>query len=166
VEPLGGKWRQLVGKVGEWYVVRRHLEGCSPRLCRLSTDGLAPASKYWTYRSHASVYGPSKPSSWSPTGAWLTPTTSLVGSGEKLSTDPRVYQPTCCGLCREPFFSGVVGSIQICQRPINDCYMWTTWDMYGLGPYADWAWKACVVLVRFSPVGCTSIQITATLEYK
>jgi hypothetical protein len=34
-------------------VVSRHLQGCSPCLCRLRTDGLAPVSKYWTYRSHA-----------------------------------------------------------------------------------------------------------------
>jgi hypothetical protein len=49
---LGGaireKWRQLVGKVEEWYVANRHLQGCSPRLCRLRTDGLAPTSKYLT----------------------------------------------------------------------------------------------------------------------
>jgi hypothetical protein len=39
-----GKWRQLVGKVGEWYVASRHLQGCSPHLCWLKTDGLAPTS--------------------------------------------------------------------------------------------------------------------------
>jgi hypothetical protein len=44
--PLGGKWRPLVGKVGEWYMENRHLQDCIPRLCRLRTDGLAPASKY------------------------------------------------------------------------------------------------------------------------
>jgi hypothetical protein len=44
--PLGGKWKLLVGKVGEWFVESRHLQGCSPRLCRLRTDGLALASKY------------------------------------------------------------------------------------------------------------------------
>jgi hypothetical protein len=43
---LRGKWRQLVGKVGEWYVASRHLQCCSPRLCQLRTDGLAPVSKY------------------------------------------------------------------------------------------------------------------------
>jgi hypothetical protein len=37
-----GKGRQLVGKVRECYVKNRHLQGCSPRLCRLRTDGLAP----------------------------------------------------------------------------------------------------------------------------
>jgi hypothetical protein len=54
------------------------------------------------------------------------PTDSFVGSGEKLGTDSRVGQPTCCGLCKEPFFSGAVGSIQICQHLTKDCYMWTT----------------------------------------
>jgi hypothetical protein len=29
------------------------LGDCSPRLCRLRTDRLPPASKYWMYRSHA-----------------------------------------------------------------------------------------------------------------
>jgi hypothetical protein len=55
--PLGQKGRQMVGKVGEWYVKSRHLQDCSPHLCQLSTDGLAPTSKYWTYRSHASDMG-------------------------------------------------------------------------------------------------------------
>jgi hypothetical protein len=31
---------------------------------------------------------------------------SMVCSGEKLGADPWIDQPTCCGLCREPFFSG------------------------------------------------------------
>jgi hypothetical protein len=34
----------------------------------------------------------------------FVPTASLVGSGEKLGMDPRIDQPACCGLCREPFF--------------------------------------------------------------
>jgi hypothetical protein len=52
VGPLGEEWRPSVGKVVEWYVESWHLQGCSPRQCRLRTDGLATASKYWTYRSH------------------------------------------------------------------------------------------------------------------
>jgi hypothetical protein len=46
VGPLGGKLRSLVGKVRECDVESRHLQGYSPHLCRLWTDGLAPASKY------------------------------------------------------------------------------------------------------------------------
>jgi hypothetical protein len=33
--------------------------------------------------------------------------------------------------------------------------------MYGLGRYANQAWKLCGVLVRFSPAGCMSIRIAA-----
>jgi hypothetical protein len=33
---------------------------------------------------------------------------SLVGSGEKLDTDPQIGQPACYGLCREPLFSRAV----------------------------------------------------------
>jgi hypothetical protein len=55
VGPIGGKWRPSVGKIWEWYVESRHLQGCSPRLCQLRTDGLASASKYWMYWSHAGV---------------------------------------------------------------------------------------------------------------
>jgi hypothetical protein len=69
---IGGKWRLPVGKVGEWYVKSRHLQGCSPRLSRLMTDRLAPVSKYWTYRSHTGVYGHSKPSSLLLTDVWLS----------------------------------------------------------------------------------------------
>jgi hypothetical protein len=48
----------LVGKVREWYVASRHLQGCSPCLCRLRTEWLVPASKYWTYRSQAGDMSP------------------------------------------------------------------------------------------------------------
>jgi hypothetical protein len=40
------------------YVASQHLQGCIPRLCRLRIVRLAPVSKYWTYRSHASDMGP------------------------------------------------------------------------------------------------------------
>jgi hypothetical protein len=165
VGPLGGQWRPLVGKVGEWYVESWHLQGCSPRLSWLRTNGLVPASKYWTYQSYAGVYGPSKPSSRMSTEAWLSPTASMVSSGEKLGMDPWITQPGW-GLCWEPFFLGAVDlfkSVDDCEK---DCYTWTAWDMYGLEPYVDWAWKVCDVLVGFSSVGCTSIRITVTLRYE
>jgi hypothetical protein len=41
----------------------------------------------------------------------------------------------------------------------------TMCDTYGHGPYADRAWKACGVLVRFSTAGCTSIRIAVTLLF-
>jgi hypothetical protein len=58
VGPFGRKSRPSVEKVGEWYVESWYLQGYSPCLCRLRTDGLAPTSKYWTYRSYADVICP------------------------------------------------------------------------------------------------------------
>jgi hypothetical protein len=45
------------------------------------------------YRSPADVYGPSKPSSMLFTDAWLKPTASLAGLGEKLRQVLRTTQP-------------------------------------------------------------------------
>jgi hypothetical protein len=127
---------------------------------------VAPASKYWTYRSHAGIYGPSKPSSRHQQMLGFVPTASMVGSGEKLDTDPRIGQPAYCGLCREPFCLGAVALLNSVDDFTKDCYMWTMWDTYSRGSYTDQEWKACGVLVGFSPVGCTSIRIIATLGYE
>jgi hypothetical protein len=43
------RWKEggpSVGKVRDWCVESQHLQGGSPHLCRLRTDGLASASKY------------------------------------------------------------------------------------------------------------------------
>jgi hypothetical protein len=53
-------------------------------------------------------------------------TASLVGSGEKLGTDPWINQPTCCGLCREPFFSGAVALLNSVDDYMKGCYSLTT----------------------------------------
>jgi hypothetical protein len=49
-----------------------------------------------------------KTSSLPSTNGNFTPITSMAVLGEKLSTDPQIGQPTCCGLCREIFFSRAV----------------------------------------------------------
>jgi plasmid stabilization system protein ParE len=74
------------------------------------------------------------------------PPTSLASSGEKLGTNPRIGRSTCRGLCRERFFLGVVGSVQICRRLVKGYHVW--------GPLAG---SVRVVLVMFSPAGFTSI---------
>jgi hypothetical protein len=51
------------------------------------------------------------------------PPALLAGSGEKMGTDPRIGQSACCGLCREPFFSGAVGSVQICRCLAKGCHV-------------------------------------------
>jgi hypothetical protein len=120
VRPLGGKWRLSVEKVGECDVVSRHLQGCSPRLCRLRTDGLAPMSKYWMYRSYAGDMGPVSLVVSRQQKVGFAPTASLVGLWEKLDTDPWIGQPSCYGLCQE-------------QWPCSTLLM-TTWKVAIIGP--------------------------------
>jgi hypothetical protein len=58
------------------------------------------------------------------TEAWLFSTASMVGSGEKLGTDPWITQPGR-GLCREPFFSGAADLFKSVDNYVKGCYMWT-----------------------------------------
>jgi hypothetical protein len=44
--PLVEAGRPSVGKDGDGDVENWHLQGGSPSVCQLRTDGLAPASKY------------------------------------------------------------------------------------------------------------------------
>jgi hypothetical protein len=53
-------------------------------------------------------------------------TASMAGSGEKLGTNPQIDQPSCYGLCREPFFSGAVALFIYVDDGAKSCYMWTT----------------------------------------
>jgi hypothetical protein len=92
VGPFGGKGRPMVGKVEECDVVSRHLQNYSPRLCRLRTDGLAPREQVLNIQVACWWNGPSKPSSLPSIDAWLKPTTSMVGFGEKLMRVPRATQ--------------------------------------------------------------------------
>jgi hypothetical protein len=96
----------------------------------------------------------------------FAPTASLVGLGEKLGTDTRISQPVCCGLCREPLFSGAVTLV----NSVDDSYKVA---MYGDCPqeaYIGRTWTGVgsvrVMLAGFSPAGCTSIRITATFKYE
>jgi hypothetical protein len=160
----GGSVEHSEGKGRESAVaILRFLCG-SPHMCRLRTEGLIPVSKYWTYRSHANVYGLSKPSSLSSTEEGFAPTTSIAALGEKLGTDPRIGQPACCGLYREPFFSGAVAL----SITVDDFVC----QVHGLptGSIAGHTWTDAgsvrVMLIRVSPIGCTSIRITTTFRYE
>jgi hypothetical protein len=160
--PLGGKWRP---SVGEWFVGSRYLQWYRPRLCRLRTDGLAPMSKYWMYRSHVSDMG----------------LVSLVACGHQMfdflhcfigwlgretGYGPVDRSAGVLWIVSGAPFLGSSDLVQHCWWFAKGCYMWTTWDTYGQGPYADRVWNACGVLSGFSPAGCTSIRITATLGYE
>jgi hypothetical protein len=60
------------------------------------------------YRSHVGDIGPVSLVASCQQMLGFSSTSSMVGSGEKLGTDPWVHQPMRCGLCREAFFSGAV----------------------------------------------------------
>jgi hypothetical protein len=119
-----------IGKVGEWCVESQYLQGCSPHLCLLRTDGLAPVSKYWTYRLHAGVMGlvswGSCATTWSKP---LSPTPRLSwGRGNEVTQD--TAGPVCL---RSPrLLSGVgacfvlVGtSERLPTRITGDVWSWT-----------------------------------------
>jgi hypothetical protein len=125
------------------------LGGCSPRLCQLRTNGLILVSKYWTYRSHIGDMGPISLVAGCQQMIDFAPTASMVVLGEKLGTNPLIDQPTCCGLCLEPCFSGAVDILNSVDDYTKGCYALTIWDTYDLRPYVDWAWDTCGVLVGF-----------------
>jgi hypothetical protein len=150
----------------EWCVKSWHLQGYSPHLCQLRIDKLAPVSKYWTYRSHVCVYGPSKPSSWLPTDAWFCPHGFIGWLRRETKYGPADQSVSVLWIVSEPFLSGAVTLLNAVDDFVKVCYALTAWDTYGLGPNVDWVWNACGVLVEFSPAGCTSIQIVMTLGYE
>jgi hypothetical protein len=73
--------------------------------------------------------------------------------GEKLGEDLWIDQPVCYGCCREPSFSGVVSLLNAVDDYTKGCYTRIMRDMYCQGPYADRAWNACGLLIRFSLQG-------------
>jgi hypothetical protein len=93
-------------------------------------------------------------------------TTPLVGSGEKLGTDPWIGKSACWGLCQEPFFSGAVTP----SNSVGGSWKAATYGDHPQEAYVGRTWAGVgsvrVVLVGFSPAGCTSIRIVATLGYE
>jgi hypothetical protein len=110
--------------------------------------------------------GPSKPSSLSSIEAWHKPSASFVGLEEKLGTDPRISQSACCGLCREPFFSGAVVFIQIHRWLMKGCHalpheIRIVWD------HTRTEHGICLACwFAFFHAGCISIGVAVTLGYE
>jgi hypothetical protein len=164
--PLGEKGRQLVGKVGEWYVESWHLQDCIPHLCQLRTDGLASMSKFWTYWSHAGDMGP----------------VSLVACHrQKLDLSLLLHWLAwernwvrTCGLVSRRAVDCVRSHFSQEQwdpsKSADDSWKVSTYEDYPQEAYArhmsTGMGSVCIMLVRFSPTRCTSIQITVTLGYK
>jgi hypothetical protein len=163
--PLGGSVEYSEGKDWESAVAISRFLCCSPHLCRLRTEGLVPVSKYWTYRSHAGVYGPSKPSSMLSIDAnfylllhWL--------SWERNISWPMNYSAR---LWVAP------GALILESSRIRPTLLTTTWMVaiyvnYSQEAYTGRTWTSVrsvhVVLIGFSLIGCTSIQIVVTLGYE
>jgi hypothetical protein len=157
---LGESGGSSVGKGGESDMENRRLQCCSPHLCQLRTDRLDPVSKYWIYWSHVGYLDLVNWCSLLPTDAWLSSIASMIVIGEKLSMDPRIDQPVCCGLRRVPPFSvavdpfnSVVDSVKGCHiRGLpGEAYEWLTWTCAG---------SICVMCIRFSLYGVHRFEST------
>jgi hypothetical protein len=72
------------------------------------------------------VYRSSKPSSLTSIEGGFTPTALMAGSREKLGTDLRIGQQSCCGLYQESFFLRTVALSIDVDDFTKYCYMWTT----------------------------------------
>jgi hypothetical protein len=74
----------------------------------------------------------------------------MVGSGEKLGTDPRITQPGW-GLCRELFFSGAVDLF----KSVGDCAKGCQVRGLPVGSvrrvYMAWRWKRMCHVDRVFP---------------
>jgi hypothetical protein len=134
---LGGSVEHLEGKGRESAVAIPGFLCGIPRLCRLRTEGLVPVSKYRTYRSHASVYGPNKPNSWLPTDAWLCPH-YFISLPPWIGMDPQIGQSACCGLCWEPFFLGAVALLHSVGDCAKGCHVCGLPAGSIRGAYVDW----------------------------
>jgi hypothetical protein len=165
VGPLGGKWRHVVGKVGEWYGAGQYLQGCSLHLCRLRTDGLTPwESIERTYRMLVFMSPASLAAGCRQMVSFLH---CFVGwLGRETGHEPTDRSADVLWIVSGAPFLGSSDSVQRYRWLMKGCYIWTTWDTYGPGPYTDWAWEACGMLIGFSPTRCTSIRITVTLGYE
>jgi hypothetical protein len=164
--PLGERGDSRLGRLGRGYVTSWHLQGCSPCLCRLRTIRLAPTSKYWTYRSHAGYMGP---------------VNLVVGHRLKLGLRSLLHW-----LAQERSWVQTHGSVSRRDMDrVGSPFSQEQWDLsksigvpwkvatYGDRPqevYIGHTWTGVgsvhVVLVGFSPAGCTLIWITVTLGYE
>jgi hypothetical protein len=95
-----------VGKVGECDVASRHLQGCSPRLCRLRTDVLPPREQVLNVPIACWCYGPSKPMQPVVKRCLDLITTSMVLLGEKLGDGPADRSTGVLGIISGALFLG------------------------------------------------------------
>jgi hypothetical protein len=121
---LGKSGGPSARKGRECDVESQHLQGCSPHLCRLRTNELAPVSKYWTYWSHAGVIGPLSWCSWLAINAWLYPYCFNGYKGERNWMGTRRSVSRRAGdVVRSSFFSGAVALSNAVDNAVKGCHI-------------------------------------------
>jgi hypothetical protein len=118
-----GKGRQLVGKVREWYVESRHLQGCSPPPVSVKDHSVGPREQVLNVQIAYWWYEPCKPSTRPLIDAWLYPHSFIGWLGREVGYGPADQSVVGCGLCREPFFLGEVGLF----NSVDDSWKVTTY---------------------------------------
>jgi hypothetical protein len=71
--------------------------------------------------------------------------------GEKLGTNPQIGQPACCGLCREPFFSGAVTLSIVVDDFMKGCHVCGLSAGSVRGAYVNWRRKRMCRVDRVFP---------------
>jgi hypothetical protein len=140
VGPLGESGDSWLGRSGSGYVASRHLQGCSPRLCRLRTVWLPPMSKYWTYRSHADDMTPVNLVAycWWVFGflhcfiGWL---------GRETRYRPADRSAGVLGIVSGALFLRSSDSVQPCRRLVEGCHVWGPPAGSIHWAYVDWCGK-------------------------
>jgi hypothetical protein len=90
-------------------------------------------------------YVPSKLTS--STDDWLSLLLKWLCWKRNWVADLRINQTVCWRLCREPFFSGVVGSVQLCRVSVKCCHIWG----YLQKAYIDWHRKRTCRVYQIFP---------------
>jgi hypothetical protein len=80
----------------------------------------------------------------------VVPRALFPSSVPTLST-PQIGQPACCGLCREPLFSGAVGSVQIYRRLVKGYHVRGPPTGSIRRAYVDWHGKHTCCVGRVFP---------------
>jgi hypothetical protein len=143
----------------------RHLQVCSPRLCWLRTDELAPASKYWMFWSHAGdmwlvrlVVYRQQMVTLPPLLQWLSWERNWVRTHRSASR----HAVDCVGrsFSRERWLCPSLLTTR--EKLLHMDHVRYVWSRVIRRPSMKCVWRVDQVF----PVACISIQITATLGYE
>jgi hypothetical protein len=123
--PLGEKWRQLVGKVGEWCVENRHLHGCTPLPSppvSIKDRWVAPHEQVLNVLIVCRWYGPGKPSSLLSTNVWLSPLLHWLARERNWVRTHGSVSWRVVDFIRSSFL-GSSDYVQLCQWLMGDCHV-------------------------------------------